>query len=102
MFAVISLGKFFSTRVCIHKTHRLITTGLYRYIRHPSYSGLLICFFAAGIAMGDFLSLSVLLIPLVIALVNRINVEEKFLQQFFGYDYQQYCLQTKKIIPKIY
>lgn len=95
-------GLFFTTQVSIQTTHRLFNKGPYRYIRHPSYTGLILSFSGAGIAMGDFLSLFILLIPLIYILIKRINIEEPLLQRHFGKDYAHYCQRTKKLIPGLY
>lgn len=100
--AIMSLGCHFTTRVGIQQEHVLITTGLYRYVRHPSYSGLLSGFIGAGLAMGDFLALSVLLGPLLIVLLKRIDIEERALEGYFGEAYRNYCRTTNKLIPLLY
>jgi protein-S-isoprenylcysteine O-methyltransferase len=100
--AVGILGRFFTTGVAILNSHDLITSGPYRLVRHPSYAGLLLAFAAAGIAMGDFIALLVLVIPTFFAVRNRIEVEELMLQKRFGQAYADYCLVTKRLIPHIY
>ncbi|CAO3573021.1 unnamed protein product [Mortierella alpina] len=42
-----TLGQFFTYQLAIRPGHRLIKTGPYRYLRHPSYAGALLCFGAA-------------------------------------------------------
>lgn len=101
-YAVFSLGRFFTTRVGIHHAHRLIQSGPYRYIRHPSYTGLIVAFIGAGIAMGDFAALMILLIPVVGVLLKRIGIEEICLLDHFGHEYTCYCSRTKKLIPYLY
>ena len=100
--AVNSLGRFFSTTAVIQTEHLLIEHGLYHFIRHPAYTGLLLSFFATGIAMGDFLALLVLLLPISYVLNQRISVEETLLISYFGKSYQSYMLRTKKLIPGLY
>ena len=100
--AVKSLGRFFSTTAVIQTEHLLIEHGLYHFIRHPAYTGLLLSFFATGIAMGDFLALLVLLLPIAYVLNQRISVEETLLISYFGKSYQSYMLRTKKLIPGLY
>jgi protein-S-isoprenylcysteine O-methyltransferase Ste14 len=102
IYSVYCLGAFFTTQVSIQSSHRLINNGPYRYIRHPSYTGLILGFSGAGIAMGDFLSLFILIIPLIYILIKRINIEEPLLHKHFGKDYAQYCQQTTKLFPGLY
>src|SRR5258708_16229550 len=46
--AIFTLGRSFSTNVAIHATQTIHKTGLFRWMRHPSYTGMLLCFFAVG------------------------------------------------------
>lgn len=101
-YAANYLGKFFTTRVSIQTAHQLIRTGPYRYIRHPSYCGLMLAFAGASIAMGDMLAMAVLLIPLGYVLHKRIEVEEHWLHEHFGREYALYCGETKKLVPSLY
>ena len=49
--AIIHLGRFFTVNVAIAHDHQLITTGPYRYVRHPSYTGTLLIFLGFGLCM---------------------------------------------------
>ncbi len=100
--ALLNLGKFFSTTVITHTEHQLIESGPYRWLRHPAYTGLLISFFAAGLAMGDLLAFVALLSPITFVLYRRIQIEEIWLLGHFGEDYTAYCQRTKALIPWIY
>lgn len=102
-YAVISLGRFFSTTAMTQSRHVLIDHGPYQVIRHPAYTGLFISFFAAGLAMGDLLAIMLLLGPLTYVLNQRILVEEQGLIEHFGQKtYGDYCYRTKKLIPWLY
>jgi protein-S-isoprenylcysteine O-methyltransferase Ste14 len=101
-YAVFALGQFFSTTVVTQDSHILIDSGPYQFIRHPAYTGLLCCFLAAGIAMGDILALLTLLCPITYVVMQRIQVEEDWLQDHFDHVYAEYCLRTKQLIPWIY
>ena len=100
--AIYTLGRFFSVHVEMHADHKLIQSGLYQYVRHPSYTGLLVSFIGLGIALGNWLSLALLVIPIAVALAYRIEVEEKALTEEFGDAYTAYCVQAKRLIPWIY
>lgn len=100
--AVWSLGSFFTVNVTIRKDHKIIQTGLYKFIRHPSYSGSLISFFGFGIALNNWISLIVITIPIVIAFMNRIKIEEALLTEQFGLEYKEYMKRTYRLIPLIY
>ena len=100
--AIKSLGKYFTVDVSIHNSHRLIKAGLYKYIRHPSYTGLLISFFGFGISLNNWLSLIIVFIPVLMAFMHRINIEERILRDQLGVDYIDYMNETKRLIPMIY
>ena len=102
IFAVYSLGKFFTVDVTIRDQHRLKTDGIFKMIRHPNYLGLLLSFFAIGLAYNNWIALLVVIFPITISFIIRINIEEQVLIQHFGEEYTSYCKKTKRLIPFIY
>ena len=100
--AILTLGRFFSTSVAIQQDHRLVRTGLFRLVRHPSYSGLLVLYLGFGLSFGNWLSLAVIVIPFLAALLYRIQVEETSLVEALGQDYVDYRKSTKRLLPGIF
>lgn len=100
--AIFSLGKAFSVNVAIRETQTLYQGGLYRFMRHPSYTGMLIIFFAIGLSERNWYSLAVMMVFPTIALLYRIHVEEAALNQAFGAQYAEYSRRTNRLIPGIY
>lgn len=100
--AVLSLGRFFTTSVAIRSDHRLVSTGLYRFLRHPSYAGLLLAFAGLGIGFGNWLGLAALTLPVAAALHYRVHVEETALAEAFGSEYDDYRRRTRRLIPWVY
>jgi len=100
--AILTLGRLFSTNVAIQVGHRIVRSGLYRSIRHPSYSGLLLALAGLGVAFGSWLSLATVLVPVVAAVLYRIHVEERALVETFGDQYVDYRETTKRLIPWTY
>lgn len=100
--AIIQLGKSFTVDVAITEVARLKTDGLYKQIRHPSYLGLLLIIAGFSATMNSFYSFLVLVLPVFLAIIYRINVEEKVLINEFNDSYIKYKTETKKIIPGIY
>jgi protein-S-isoprenylcysteine O-methyltransferase Ste14 len=100
--AILTLGSLFNTRVAIHQDHRLVRTGLYRLVRHPSYSGLLLVFLGLGFSFGNWLSVAGIVIPFFAVLLYRIQVEESSLVEALGQDYVEYCKTTKRLLPGIF
>jgi len=100
--AIIQLGRFFTVNVTIAEDHELVTTGLYRYVRHPSYSGSLLTFFGFGLCLVNWLALAVLFVPVALAFSWRIHVEEKALREALGQSYESYSAQTYRLIPGLF
>ncbi len=100
--AIWNLGSAFSANVAIRKAQRVRTTGLYRYVRHPSYLGLVLIFLAIGIHSRNWISLAIVLVLPTVALLYRIRVEERALCAAFGEEYIAYSRMTKRLIPGVY
>ena len=98
---VFVLGRRFSGLVAIQSEHRLVSSGLYGVIRHPSYLGLFVLSLGWGLAFrsGVGVILAVLTLPVVMA---RIDAEERLLSETFGAEYDAYRARTWRLIPYVY
>ena len=99
--AVFVLGRRFSGLVAIQPDHQLKTDGLYRYIRHPSYAGLIASMLGLVLIFRSAIGL-IFVILLFLFLVSRMNDEERFLEAHFGEEYRNYRLKTRRLVPLIY
>ena len=99
--SIISLGRMFTVNVAIQKEHQLMQAGLYKYIRHPSYSGMLLEFLGLAVYFGTWICLFVVMVPITGALLYRIKREESVLVKEFGRQYEEYKAHTKSMIPGI-
>lgn len=61
--AILSLGNAFSANVAIRHAQTLYRSGLYRFVRHPSYSGLLLVFVAIAVHERNWMAGAVVLAP---------------------------------------
>jgi protein-S-isoprenylcysteine O-methyltransferase Ste14 len=100
--AIVTLGRFFTSVVTIRKDHQIIDNGIYNYIRHPAYTGALLAHLGLGLAFGSWVSLSLSVLPFLVAALYRMQVEEKALSQTFGEDYANYMERTHRLIPGVY
>ena len=100
-WAVMTLGRFFTVDVATHDDHTLVDTGPFRFVRHPSYAGLLLAFLGFGVSLGNALSLLLLMAPIVLAFLYRMRVEEEALRRVLGAPYNAYCARTKRLIPGV-
>jgi protein-S-isoprenylcysteine O-methyltransferase Ste14 len=97
--AILTLGRLFTVDVAIRQDHALVQHGLYGLVRHPSYSGLLLAFFGLGLVYTNWLSLLGLMVPITLAVINRISKEERALLLALGPPYAAYCARTKRLFP---
>lgn len=101
LWPVFVLGKRFSGLVAIQPGHTLVTKGIYRRLRNPSYLGMLVI--AVGWALAFRSGVGLLLAALtVIPLIARIHAEEALLRAQFGGEYEAYCATTWRLVPGLY
>ena len=101
LWPVFVLGPRFSGLVAIQPGHELVTTGIYRVIRHPSYLGLLITMLGWALAFRSVIGVLLTFLMLV-PLLGRIRAEEAFLRSHFGEEYDAYFRRTSRLIPGVY
>ena len=102
LWAILTLGRFFRTSVLMHDDHRLITSGPYHVLRHPSYTGSLVTLAGAGLAMGNWLSVLIAIMLPLPAFVRRIRVEEQALATRFGDAFEEQKRRTWALFPFIW
>ena len=101
-YSIIHLGRFFTVNVAIAANQRVIDTGPYRFVRHPSYSGALMAFLGLGLCLDNWASLAVMMVPVFLVFLRRMRVEEAALLQGLGDAYGAYMSRTKRLIPAVY
>jgi protein-S-isoprenylcysteine O-methyltransferase Ste14 len=100
--AIWTLGRAFSANVAIRSEQKLLRSGLYSVVRHPSYLGMEIIFLAAGLWTHNWTSLALMVVPPTAAVLYRIHVEEVALRSAFGSEYAEYAKTTKRLVPGVY
>ena len=98
-WAIRTLGEYFTFSVMTSRDQPIVTTGPYRYVRHPGYTGGTVSRFGLGLALGNWLSLVVVVLVPLIGTIYRIRVEEAALLESLGDDYQAYADAHKRLIP---
>jgi protein-S-isoprenylcysteine O-methyltransferase len=101
-YSIIYLGRYFTVNVAIATDHKLIDTGPYKAVRHPSYTGALLAFLGLAICMQNWAALLILMTGTTAAFLYRMRVEERALTGAFGDRYRQYQQHTARLIPGIY
>jgi protein-S-isoprenylcysteine O-methyltransferase Ste14 len=95
-----NLGSNWSGNVSIQEGQELITSGPYRYLRHPMYSGgLVACIGSAIVVGGLFIFLLILLTPVF---VWRSSAEDTLMEQQFPSEYPAYKKRTNALIPFVW
>jgi protein-S-isoprenylcysteine O-methyltransferase Ste14 len=95
------LGRMYSGEVTIQKSHQLIKTGPYHYIRHPIYLGTLSSALGLAFLFRSWIGL-IAVIPILVGLLFRIKDEEGVLHKEFGLEWETYCQQSWRFIPYLY
>jgi protein-S-isoprenylcysteine O-methyltransferase len=101
-WAIVTLGRFFTVDVVIEKDHELVQRGPFRWVRHPSYSGVLLAFLGWAMTLWNWVAMAVVLVPIFAAFVRRMNVEEEALRGALGERYAAYMTRTKRLVPGVY
>jgi protein-S-isoprenylcysteine O-methyltransferase Ste14 len=101
-WAIVTLGRFFTVDVTIEKDHELVERGPFRVVRHPSYTGVLLAFVGFALTLRNWGAILIVLVPIFVAFVRRMNVEEEALTRALGERYAAYMKRTKRLIPLVY
>jgi protein-S-isoprenylcysteine O-methyltransferase Ste14 len=100
LWARVTLGRNWSGGVVLKEDHELVTSGPYRFVRHPIYSGLLLLLLGWAVWRGrtvGFVGLAVLLVLFWI----KARAEEQLMIQHFGDAYRSYKARVKALIPYV-
>jgi protein-S-isoprenylcysteine O-methyltransferase Ste14 len=100
--AMRTLGKFFTRTLQIREGHHVVSSGIYRRVRHPGYLGDILLFVGSGVATSNVITTVLVLGMFITAYVRRIAVEERMLSDQLGKEYSDYKAKTWKLIPFVY
>lgn len=102
VWAFMYLGRLFSVFLTIQEGHRLVTDNIYAYVRHPSYTGLLVRSLGWVLVFRSLAGL-VAWLALLAFLIRRIRHEERVLESEFGAEWEAYRRRTRwRLVPGIY
>jgi len=100
-WSVHTLGRFFTVTVDVAEDQRVVESGPYSLLRHPSYTGMLIVYLGIGAALDSWLSLIAAPAALVVVVVARIRHEERTLRSGLP-AYAAYAQRTKRLVPFVW
>jgi protein-S-isoprenylcysteine O-methyltransferase Ste14 len=102
LWAVLTLGRFFTTTVVVRPGQTVVSSGPYGFVRHPAYLGLLVLLLGFGLTLGDLAAAVVMVVLPTMGLLWRIRVEEVALRAGLGDSYLEYCKGRARLIPGIW
>jgi protein-S-isoprenylcysteine O-methyltransferase Ste14 len=98
VWARMHLGTNWSGTVTLKQDHELVTTGPYAIVRHPIYTGLLLALAGSALARGELRGLLAVGIAML-ALWRKLRLEERWMREQFGEDYDAYRRRVSALIP---
>jgi protein-S-isoprenylcysteine O-methyltransferase Ste14 len=101
-WAVRTLGRFFTVTVGVEDDQRVVDTGPYARLRHPSYTGILAIYLGLGIALDGWLSVAPAVVIPAAAVAYRIAHEERELRAGLGEAYEAYSRRTDRLVPGVW
>lgn len=96
------LGANWSITLEVREAHQLVTTGIYRYVRHPMYLALLLYSLGQALVLPNWLAGPSYLVALALLFAFRIRPEERMMLEKFGKDYAAYMARTKRLVPRLW
>jgi protein-S-isoprenylcysteine O-methyltransferase Ste14 len=95
------LGKSFHSFVVSKQGHQLVTSGPYRWVRHPIYSAYLLSYLGGGLLASNLVLTFAPLFFFSLMILDRIPREEELMRQEFGEQYQELENRTGRLLPKL-
>ena len=96
----VDLGSAWSPYVQAREGQTLVTTGVYRYVRHPMYAAHLLWGLGQALMLGNVLAGPAAIVVMILFCWARIGPEEKMMIEAFGADYRQYMYRTGRLAPR--
>ena len=96
------LGTNWSITLEIREGHRLITQGVYRSVRHPMYSALVLYAIGQALVIPNWVAGLSNVVAVAIVCALRVGVEERMMAEAFGDEYAAYLARTKRLVPGVW
>jgi protein-S-isoprenylcysteine O-methyltransferase Ste14 len=98
----VALGRYFTYRVRTSTDQPVVSSGPYRWVRHPAYLGMCLALLGFACLLGNWLALLVFLTLVLVGVVYRIRVEEAALLDALGDEYADYCRGRARLVPGVW
>lgn len=96
------LGDYFTYRVSVSEKNTIVKSGIYRWVRHPSYTGGMLFNLGIGLTLTNWRSAVVIILGMIVMYVYRVHVEEKALLKVHSAAYGEYMQRTKRFVPFVF
>jgi protein-S-isoprenylcysteine O-methyltransferase Ste14 len=96
------LGRFWSVTLTIRQTHELVTTGVYRHVRHPMYAAFFLWAIAQALLLPNWIAGPAGLVGFGTLFGLRVRREERMMEAAFGDAYRAYAARTWRVIPGVF
>jgi len=98
----VDLGTNWSVTLELRESHRLVTEGVYRRVRHPMYSAFLLYAIGQTIVIPNWAVGPSYLVTMALLVALRLGPEEKLMRDHFKAEYDAYVSRTKRLIPGVW
>lgn len=102
VWAVLTLGRYFTWFITVYDDHQVIRTGPFRFIRHPAYGGALLLFVGTLLFVHAWYGAALSLVFQLFAYVRRIRYEEAMMIERLGDRYVTYTREVRALVPLLW
>jgi protein-S-isoprenylcysteine O-methyltransferase Ste14 len=96
------LGDAWSITLELRRDQRLVTSGIYRRVRHPMYLALLVFSLGQGLVLPNWIAGPSYLVAMGLLVALRLGPEERMMRARFGADYADYARRTQRLVPGVW
>ena len=96
------LGTNWSITLEVREGHQLVTQGVYRALRHPMYSALLLYSLGQALVVPNWVAGPSYAVAMTLLIAFRLGPEEHMMLEEFGKDYEAYIGRTKRLVPGVW
>ena len=96
------LGTNWSITLEVREKHQLVTQGIYRALRHPMYSALLLYSLGQALVVPNWIAGPSYAVAMALLFAFRLGPEERMMLEEFGKEYEAYIGRTKRLVPGVW
>jgi protein-S-isoprenylcysteine O-methyltransferase Ste14 len=94
-----AMGRSWTPTLGLRENHKLVTDGIFKYIRHPMYAAHILWAIAQPLILTNWIAGFSFLIPQILQYWSRVSDEENMMLEHFGEEYREYMKTTGRIFP---